>query len=323
MGWFYSLFPFFAAKHNEAMLQKRLGPSKLYDNYFMNKDGLWIYTTKWGPKGTPKGVIFILHGMGEYIHRYDAAAALLNEEGYLVFGMDHQGHGRSEGERLHVEKFTDYVDDVIQLVKTSLDKDPSLKKLPRFLMGHSFGGCVAIYTGLASAKADLAWSGMILSAPALFVDPKVASPVMLKLLGVLSYALPRLALPWEKGAVALGPLSHDEVVCAHYHSDPLVYHGGMRPRFSAEVIGAIGDAQVRKAEFKIPYIIIHGSSDFQVPLIGSQEWHAGTSSTDKTLKIIDGSYHEMLNEVPQYRDQFVKEMKEWLASHNKPPAVNV
>ena len=59
-------------------------------------------------------IVFVVHGFGEHSGRYDELASWLTMEkvGAVVFALDHQGHGLSEGERAHVEKFQHYVDDV-------------------------------------------------------------------------------------------------------------------------------------------------------------------------------------------------------------------
>ena len=80
-----------------------------------------------------RGRIFLAHGYGEHIHRYDWVGKQLNKYGYEVYGLDHQGHGKSEGDRAYIEYFDDFIDDFVQHVERVLHKDK--KQVPNFLLG--------------------------------------------------------------------------------------------------------------------------------------------------------------------------------------------
>ena len=69
-----------------------------------------IYYQAWLPEGDVKAVILIVHGLGEHCGRYMNVVDHFVPLGYAVYGFDHIGHGRSEGEREVVERFTDYTD---------------------------------------------------------------------------------------------------------------------------------------------------------------------------------------------------------------------
>eukprot|EP00283_Hemiselmis_rufescens_P015095 CAMPEP_0173438004 /NCGR_PEP_ID=MMETSP1357-20121228/19095_1 /TAXON_ID=77926 /ORGANISM="Hemiselmis rufescens, Strain PCC563" /LENGTH=322 /DNA_ID=CAMNT_0014403243 /DNA_START=30 /DNA_END=998 /DNA_ORIENTATION=+ len=320
-SWLYSVLPALASKHTLAMGTKRLPPDDNYKKtYMQNKDGLWIYTQNWKPKSSPKGVVFIVHGLGEYCDRYAHVAEMLNDKGYWVFSMDHQGHGRSEGERVHVESFSDYCDDYFQYIDQVLSSEPSLAKLPRFLFGQSMGGLIAIHMGMQSKERGARWTGLVVQAPALHIDPKAASPLMIKIVGFLSWGVPKLAIPWEKGPAAIFPICHDAATAAQYHADPLIYHGGLRTRWSSEMLSSMKQAMDGADTFDLPYICIHGGEDRMTLPQGSMEWHDKTTSKDKKRVVIEGAYHEMHNETPEYRAQWSKALLDWLASHKAAPA---
>ena len=116
---------------------------------------------------------------------------------------------------------------------------------------------------------------------------------MLWILGFLSWLVPKVVIPWEKGPAALFPISHDQAVCEQYHSDPLVYHGGLRPRFSLQLLTSMMTAKERAAEFNVPYLCIHGSDDRMCLPVGSEIWHNKTSSKDKTRILVNGCFHEV------------------------------
>ncbi|GFH06809.1 hydrolase_4 domain-containing protein, partial [Haematococcus lacustris] len=121
----------------------------------------------------PKGVISVLHGHGTYLCfqylKLDSVGRLPVYEGFAVCGIDSQGAGRSEGLRAYTASFKDLVDDVIthneMVVSCGL---PGFKpQAPRFVMGCSMGGCLALMATLE--KAGL-FAGCILLAPMLSLE---------------------------------------------------------------------------------------------------------------------------------------------------------
>jgi hypothetical protein len=91
-------------------------PECLRSQFFISKrTRCAVYFKRWPAAGKAKGDVFLVHGLGEHIGRYEHVAAALNDAGYNVFGMDHQGHGRSEGDRGHAERFQHMVDDYLQV----------------------------------------------------------------------------------------------------------------------------------------------------------------------------------------------------------------
>ena len=78
--------------------------------------------------------------MAEHVNRHSHVSEYFVQKGFVVFGLDHQGFGRSEGDRAHVEFFQDYADDVKQFITEIIpERYPELESLPKFIMGHSMG----------------------------------------------------------------------------------------------------------------------------------------------------------------------------------------
>jgi hypothetical protein len=67
-----------------------------FPEYIKNEQGMWLYTKVW-PVPSPRAAIVISHGFGEHILRYEHVARFFNANGIMVCGLDHQGHGQSEG----------------------------------------------------------------------------------------------------------------------------------------------------------------------------------------------------------------------------------
>ncbi|KAH8094316.1 alpha beta hydrolase [Aureococcus anophagefferens] len=135
------------------------GPHPLFPEFEVNGQGLRIFTRAWAPASAPRATVLLVHGFAEHSGRYGALGAALAAAGYAVVALDHQGHGRSEGCRGHVERFGALVGGVA----------PSRRRcapdLPLFLVGHSMGAQVCIHAAASGRVANL--RGVALSAPAL------------------------------------------------------------------------------------------------------------------------------------------------------------
>ena len=105
-----------------------------------------LHAIRWIPDGEPVAILQIIHGMQEYIDRYDEFANFLAEKGILVMGNDHLGHGKSIDERVPYGYFckndpaTVLVRDAHRLKKMTQEDYPGI---PCFILGHSFGSFVA------------------------------------------------------------------------------------------------------------------------------------------------------------------------------------
>ena len=98
-----------------------------------------IYTRSWKINGA-RGGVGLVHGYGEHLGRYEHVATALNVAGWSAYGLDHVGHGRSEGERVLIPDFTPVVEDVHTVVGQAKAANPGL---PVAMIGHSMGGMIA------------------------------------------------------------------------------------------------------------------------------------------------------------------------------------
>lgn len=113
---------------------------------FDSRDGKSkIHALRWVPEGKIVCIVQIVHGMAEYIERYDALAQYLGEKGILVTGDDHLGHGKSVGKDGVYGYFCDQdpatvvVRDVHRLKKITQEEYPGI---PYVLLGHSMGSFI-------------------------------------------------------------------------------------------------------------------------------------------------------------------------------------
>ena len=103
-----------------------------------------LHCCRWMPEGDPKAVLQIVHGIAEYIERYDDFAGVLNGLGYVVVAEDHMGHGQTvgaEGTQGYFEGgwFTAVSDSYALLRKTKAE----YPQIPYVLFGHSMGSFMA------------------------------------------------------------------------------------------------------------------------------------------------------------------------------------
>ena len=150
-------------------------------------DGAALATYRWLPDGTerPKAAVIIAHGYAEHAGRYDALAARLVGAGYAVYAFDLRGHGHSEGERANIGVFREFVTDLTRFIEHVREIHPNP---PRFLLGHSMGGLVALQMVLEQPeKVD----GLVLSGAYLSNAVEVPRP-LLALSGPVSRLFPSL-----------------------------------------------------------------------------------------------------------------------------------
>jgi alpha-beta hydrolase superfamily lysophospholipase len=105
-------------------------------------NGLKLYFQYWQTNQSPKGIVCLVHGLGEHSGRYAHWAVLLNQAGYGYMAYDLRGHGKSGGQRGHVTSFDEYVKDNDILLKEATER---FLEIPRFLYGHSLGGLIVNY----------------------------------------------------------------------------------------------------------------------------------------------------------------------------------
>ena len=114
------------------------------DIWYESKGAGKLHAIQWAPEGQPRAIVQILHGIAEFVDRYDHFANFLNENGILVVGEDHMGHGQSingggiQG-YFHGGWFT-AVEDSVQLMKMTMEAYPGV---PYILFGHSMGSFMA------------------------------------------------------------------------------------------------------------------------------------------------------------------------------------
>ncbi len=259
---------------------------------------LQLFVHHW-PVAIKKAQLIIVHGYAEHGYRYDHLGRFLNEHQIEVFSYDQLGHGRSGGLQAYIPAFDSLLDHLDQVVNNVKDDT-----VPTFLFGHSMGGLVAVkYCLERSASSYL--NGLITSGAALMID-KDLSPLLQKLAPILGKLLPKMKTePLDKAT-----LTRSEEVLERYLNDPLVYTGGTRSRTGAELLKAISSIQNMFGQLSIPYLGMHGTGEKIADPEGTKALYNEAKSVDKTLKLYDGLYHELVNEPEQ--DEVMNDILNWI-----------
>jgi alpha-beta hydrolase superfamily lysophospholipase len=272
------------------------------------KDGLGLYWQRWLPE-TPRAVLLLIHGLGEHSGRYAHVASWFAERGDACWAIDYRGHGRSDGVRVDVERFDEFVDDVALLRGLARERFPGL---PHFLVGHSQGGLVALRSLLAEPEG---LAGAIVSAPLLGIHPSAEpSAPLLWASRLLLRVAPSLRLT---NTVNAAWLSRDPGVAAAYVGDPLVSHK-VSVRWYWSLLEAIADTQARASSLRLPVLVMCSGDDRLTDADAAERWARAAPAALIEFVRWSGYYHEMFNE-PQ-REPVFQRMHRWLCTRPGPAA---
>ncbi len=252
---------------------------------FTGAEGYKIFTRSWAPPtGSPRAALVIVHGFNSHSGHYMWAGEQFARGGLAVYAIDLRGRGRSEGERYHADTIEDYTRDVDTLVEQARAAHPGL---PVFLLGHSAGGVISCVYAL-DHQDKLA--GLICES---FAHELPAPGIALAVIKGLSHIAPNahvLKLD-NKG------FSRDPQVVEALNNDPFV-KDEVQP---TETIAAMlrGDERLKEgfARITLPVLILHGSEDKVTRPSGSQHFYEQAGATDKTLKLYEGHFHDLLNDL--------------------------
>ncbi|KAL3806519.1 hypothetical protein ACHAXA_002561 [Cyclostephanos tholiformis] len=254
---------------------------------------------------TAKAMLVLVHGVGEHCCRpgYVSLFESLSDAGVDVYGLDHHGHGRSDGSpRGYAEKFDHYVDDVLEYVRLCRAKyvgdatttaTSTTTPPPLILMGQSMGGLVSVMAALRLGSDDV--SGLVLTGPALGVDMNV----VLRVQKLVSPAIDRL-LPRAKIVDAVRPvdLSRNPNAVRSYVEDPLVLKGRLVARTAIGIDRAFDVVRNRRTELSCPMLILHGTADVVTSPGASLDFFRNVRSTNKRyLRLVDYK-HEIFEDDP-------------------------
>ena len=269
----------------------------------------------WETEKEPIGVLQIVHGMAEYIDRYDNFAKYMTEHGFNVIGHDHLGHGHSVSDEHDYGFFAEengdkiIIEDMHSVTQYAREK---WEELPNFILGHSMGSfCLRQYLTKYSNDvfgAIIMGTGWIPSAAALLGKTIATNTCKSKGSHTVNPLLIKLTLepynkPFAPARTNCDWLSRDEKQVDLYVNDKLCgfdFTAGAYKDFFTVLEKIAKNKQLIGMRKSLPILITSGSVD---PVGGKKACEKLNAQykrcgiDDVTLKLWENDRHEILNEL--------------------------
>ena len=269
----------------------------------------------WETEKEPIGVLQIVHGMAEYIDRYDNFAKYMTEQGFNVIGHDHLGHGHSVSDERDYGFFAEengdkiIIEDMHSVTQYAREK---WEELPNFILGHSMGSfCLRQYLTKYSNDvfgAIIMGTGWIPSAAALLGKTIATNTCKSKGSHTVNPLLIKLTLepynkPFAPARTNCDWLSRDEKQVDLYVNDKLCgfdFTAGAYKDFFTVLEKIAKNRQLIGMRKSLPILITSDSVD---PVGGKKACEKLNAQykrcgiNDVTLKLWENDRHEILNEL--------------------------
>ena len=295
------------------------------DGILVADDGHRIPLQTWTPDGDTTGVIQMLHGLGEHIGRYERFAHAAVARGFVVYGHDHRGHGRSEGERGYFadEQGWHKVVEDVRIVNEHIAHAQAGK--PVIMLGHSMGSFIAetfamhygerlqglLLSGSSWPQRMQLLPGRLLAKLESFRVGKRGNSALINALGFSAFNRPfrpvRTEMDW---------LSRDEAEVDRYVADPLCggpFTCGLWLDFLGGLFELGSDHALTRIPADLPILVTGGGAD---PVGGDKGMtrlamhYMQTMHKRVKLKIYPDGRHEMLNEIN--REEVTADWLDWI-----------
>jgi len=257
---------------------------KITKDFFTCNDGIKLYYEAYIPKKV-EATLIIVHGLSEYIASYDDFRAFLTSRNIAVYGFDARGHGNSPGIRAHVNRWSEYTEDLHQFVQ--LVQNEQSGQLVMF--AHSMGTTIATnYLMEYQDKLD----GLILCGTT--IKPVEATKwYMIPMAKLLSWVAPRVSINLRLNVDAV---CSDPNVVARSKVDDLKF-STVTPRWGTEILKAIKRTKTNLDIYTMPLLVIHGKLDKINDFKAVKEFFEAIPSQDKSFIVYEKSFHDILNDV--------------------------
>lgn len=267
------------------------------ESSFEGVGGLKIATKSWPANGKARGIMILIHGFNAHSGYMKWPAEQFAANALAVYALDLRGRGKSEGERFYVEELSDYLGDIDKLVSTARSENPGL---PVYLLGHSAGGVVGA-SYVFEHQPEIA--GFICESFAF--DVGLPHLIQLALEGVA-----KLAPHVHVFSLNNADFSRDPAAVERMNNDPLILKESQPAETARVLLLAADSLKEHMPSFTVPVLILHGTADKATRAAGSQFFYDTTASVDKTLKLYEGHYHDLLNDVG--REEVMSDIQNWL-----------
>jgi len=260
-------------------------------------DGVRIFFRSWRPRAKPRAIVVINHGVNSHGGQHAWTAEQFVGAGFAAYAIDMRGRGKSEGPRFVVDDAAEYTQDLGRLIALAKPRDPGV---PLFLLGHSAGGVVACTYAL-DHQDQLA--GLICESFAYRVPAPGFVLAIIKWLAGIAPNLPVLKLKNRD-------FSRDPAAVRALEADPLIAGEAQPARTVAALVRATERMTREFPRLTLPVLIMHGTADKATVPAGSQFFYDTVGSKDKTLKLYDGHFHDLLNDLG--KEQVMADILGWI-----------
>lgn len=276
---------------------------RVNESHFKGVGGLKLFYKIWQPQKKPRGVLVLVHGVGEHINRYGNFVEALVPAGYALAGYDQRGHGQSEGNRGHIRSWADYRGDLDIFLDLVAGLFPAQKVS---IYGHSMGSLVVLnYLQHHTRELSSAIISGIATMPA-----DAAPPLQVLMAKALSGLAPKLSINMKLEGAALSRIPE---VARAYMEDPLV-HWKRSVRWGAEALKTVEQVKSGAGKISLPVMFVHGELDPLCNVEGARLYHDAILSTDKALHIYPDGMHEPHNDLDH--QQVAADIRAWLDKHH-------
>jgi len=251
------------------------------------------------PIPSPKGVIVVVHGLGEHAGRYTGFFGEMNRAGFSVYTADLPGHGVNKGKRGYAT-VPEMVGVIEQVASLAQKENPGVSL---GLFGHSLGGLVAIRT---LQRNPSLFSRAAISAPLLGLSADQEKRI--KTTAWLAKLLPSLTV---KNGLVPELLSRDRSIVDAYTHDPLV-HDKISLALGYSIYREIQQSFSELDKVKLPALFLTGSADRIVVSQAANSFYERVPSPEKAFRTYEGAYHETFYD-PEHGERFRKDIIDWFS----------
>ena len=290
------------------------------ENYFINDRNMKLYYQIYQPitiinKKENIPVILMIHGYADSSHCFQRYTAIrLAKYGFIMIGIDLEGHGKSDGLHLYIQDFNKIVLDVLQFIKYI--QSNLFPNNPLFLLGESMGGAICCSLCFIAEEYNVKIDGCILQAPMCKISENIKpTKIQICILKLLKYIAPTLQI------VPLPSLSNKSTklhsVREIYKKCPYLFKGKPRVSTAVELLKITIKIDTNAKYFKHPVFILHGTKDTITDYEYSKEFYEKISSKDKKIKLYEGMWHCLTLEPEKNRNIIFNDIQKWI--YNRSP----
>ncbi|KAE8697913.1 Alpha/beta-Hydrolases superfamily protein isoform 2 [Hibiscus syriacus] len=283
------------------------------EEHIKNSRGVLLFTCRWLPFSSPTALVFLCHGYGMECSGFmKECGTRLAKAGYAVFGIDYEGHGKSQGARCYIKNFENIVKDCDEYFK-SVCAEERYREKSRFLYGESMGGAVAL---LLHKKDSSFWNGAVLVAPMCKISENVKPhPVVVNILTKMELFIPKWKIVPTRDVIDSAfkdPVKREEI-----RNNKLIYQGKPRLKTALEMLRASMSIEASLNEVTLPFFVLHGDADTVTDPEVSKALYAKARSEDKTIRLYPGMWHGLTaGESDENVEIVFADIRAWLDRHS-------